>query len=228
MKLHLTVVALFTILISCKKNGAYPAQLVATKYELTSLPKVYCKFGEVTDKSIVENYVKSWAGSYFSFNIDTTIQFPPDTIVFEERDRVVFPAGSLVDKRVVRSIGQYLFFYMSDTITLLKRPDNVLYAITDKIGIVKPFRKDACPYYIGANGSCNYEQVYDAYIATGSSSRLEFPMMAYKITRRQTGYATGVASSAYNNVFDPTVLNLLQDGDTIAIQNARRTYERAN
>lgn len=221
-----TVVVLFILPISCKKNSTYPAQLVATKYELTSLPKVYCKYGEVTNKSIVENYINSWVGNYFSFNLDTVIWVRPDTILFETRDRAVFAGGSFWDRRIVKSTGQYLFFYMTDTLTGFKRPDNVLYPITDKIGIVKPFRIDACPYYPGTN--CIYEKVYDAYIATGSTNRLEFPLLAYKITRSQTGFATGVASSAYNNVFDPSVLNLLQDGDTLAIQNARRIYERIN
>ncbi|RYE27427.1 MAG: hypothetical protein EOP48_34465 [Sphingobacteriales bacterium] len=82
---------------------------------------------------------------------------------------------------------------------------------------------------MGANGpACTSEWVYDAYVATGTTNRLEFPLLTYKITRRINGIFTGLALQNYNNIFDPTVLSLLQDGDTLAIQTAKRIYERRN
>lgn len=226
MRLLLIGLILTAIFISCRKNGSYPAQLISTKFEITSLPRVYSRQGEVTDKLVAENYVKAWAGNYFFFKADTTINTPADTIRFETKDTLVFPhLQGLWGKRVVKSNGQYLLFCLPDTLAWYKRIDNVLYSIADNIGIVKPFHKDACPY-IGANGPCTTEWVYDAYIATGSKDRLEFPLLTYKITRTITGSASGVAAQNYNNVFDPLVLSSLQDGDTLAIQTGRRVYTR--
>jgi hypothetical protein len=231
MRLLFISFVVIAIFVSCSKDNNFPAQLVSVKYQVTSSPKVYTRQGEVTGKTVVESYISSWAGNYFFFNTDTVISYPSDTILFKTRDTLIIPhLQGLWGKRVVKANGGYLYFYLSDTLVGNKRTDNVLNNIAANIGISKPFYMDACPWYVGTNGpACISEKVYDAYIATGTTNRLEFPMLTYKITRRtNNGFSAGLALQNYNNVFDPSVLSLLQDGDTLAIQTARRIYERKN
>lgn len=218
------------VFISCRKNEIFPNRLISTSYQVTSSPKVYTRQGEITDPAVIENYIKAWSGNYFFFNRDTAIHYPPDTLVFKTRDTLIFPGyPGPWGKRVVKPGGAYLFFYLPDTLLGYKRMDNVLNTIAANIGVAKPFYQDACPWYMGINGPpCTTEWVYDAYMATGATNRLEFPLLTYKITRRTNGFSAGLALQNYNNVFDPSVLNLLQDGDTLAIQTARRVYERRN
>ena len=226
MKSFFFCLVIIAICISCRKDEDFSARLISTKYEITSSPKVYTKNGLVTDKTVVENYLKGWAGNYFFLNVDTTVNYPPDTLVYKSRDTLIFPPSGIWGKRVVKPGNGYLFFYMTDTLQGYKRMDNVLNSIVSKIGIVKPFYKESCPWYLGS--PCMNEWVYDAYIATGNTNRLEFPLLTYKITRTTSNTGTGLARQNYNNVFDPSVLNLLEDGDTLAIQTAKRIYVRRN
>jgi hypothetical protein len=76
------------------------------------------------------------------------------------------------------------------------------------------------------SSTCFTQWIYDAYIATGSTDVLELPFLTYKITRSANGSNSGLASKNYNNIFDKTVLNLLQEGDTIAVQSAKYIFER--
>jgi hypothetical protein len=211
-------------LFSCKKNNDYPIQLISSKHQILSYPKVYTTYGEITNKTISENYIKAWSGEYFYFNIDTTITFTADTITFKKSDTVIFPHQPIDwGKRVVKRNGDYLYFYMVDTLMGYKRADNVLNGIASNIGMVKPFYKDSCPFGV----SCLVEWVYDAYIATGTPNQLEFPFLTYKVTRTVGGSRSGLARKI-NNVFDISVLNLLQDGDTLAIQTSKLVYNRRN
>ncbi|MGZ5189420.1 MAG: hypothetical protein ACXWCZ_00290 [Flavisolibacter sp.] len=225
MKSFFISLGIIAIFISCRKDD-YSAHLISTKYEITSSPKVYTKHGQITDKTVIENYIKGWSSNYFFFNIDTSINYRPDTLVFKTRDTLIFPyLQDIWAKRLVKAGGGYLFYYMTDTLLGHKRMDNVLNSIVANIGILKPFYKDACFWN---NGSCISEWVYDAYVASGTTHGLEFPLLTYKITRSMNGFNTGLAAQNYNNVFDPSVINLLQDGDTLAIQTSRRIYERRN
>lgn len=230
MKKSLLIITIILVLFSCNKGDGflrYPVQLISTEYQSISYPKVYTKYGEITDRTIIEGYIKAWSGQYFYFNTDTVITYPPDAITFKTSDTAIFSSqpGDW-GKRVVKKNGGYFYFYMKDTLQGFKRMDNLLNIITSKIGTVKPYYKDSCPVFMGT--SCMYEWIYDAHIATGTMERLEFPLLTYKITRTSSGSSTGLARQHYNNVFDPSVLSLLQDGDTLAIQTAKMIYSRRN
>ena len=82
--------------------------------------------------------------------------------------------------------------------------------------------RDACGS--PSPGSCPLQEVYDAFIATGSRQKLEFPLLTYKITRSINSYHIGLARKNYNNLFDNSVINLLQDGDMLTIHTSKIIY----
>lgn len=209
--------SLIVVLISCTKNEDYQSTLVATDYQILAYPKLYTRSGEVTDRSIVDNYIKTARPGYFYMNGDTVITVPADTITFEKADTAYFKPHHSYGKRIVKRNGPYLYFYMVDTLVGYRTAENVLSNITNNIGIVKPYRRSICTF-------CSFDLVYDAYIAIGSQRQLQFPLLTYQITRQANGSYYGSARKNYNNVLDLSVLNLLKDGDTLAVQTARRVY----
>ena len=181
---------------------------------------MYTKFGEIIDKAIIAKYVATSTENYFYLNTDTIIKTPQDTITFKSGDTVLFSSNAIWGTRIAVQKGQYTYFYMTDTLLGYKPMPNPLNYIGSEIGTFKPYVKDAC----GVPGPCFFQDVYDAFIATGSRHRLEFPLLTYKITRGINSYHTGLARKNYNNIFDNYVLSLLQDGDTLAIQTSKKIY----
>jgi hypothetical protein len=222
MKKIVIAIAFIAIVFSCKKNEQYHPMLVSSKYQVTTYPKMYTKFGELTDKAIIAKYVTTSTDNYFYLNADTIITIPPDTVTYKTGDTVVFSSNTIWGTRLAIQNGQYTYFYMIDTLIGYKTIENPLDNIASKIGTFKPYYRDACGS--PSSGSCPLQEVYDAFIATGSRQRLEFPLLTYKITRSINSYHTGLARKNYNNTFDNSVSNLLQDGDTLAIQTSKRIY----
>lgn len=227
MRKSLITVALIVVVFSCKKNDVlltYPARLSLTRHQVLTHPKVYTKYGEITDKSVIENYINTGTSGYFYDNIDTVIVPSHDTITYKSSDTVLIALPGAFGIRVVKRNGQYIYLYLTDTLLAYKAMDNVLNNIANNIGVFKPYYRDGCP----SGFPCSYQWVYDAFIATGSQQQLDFPLLTYKITRSINGTSSGLARTDYNNVFDNAVLNLLKDGDTLAIQTAKETYVRIN
>lgn len=221
-------IILIVVVFSCKKSDElllqYPEKLSLTSHQVLTFPKVYTKYGEITDKTVIENYINTGTPGYFYDNIDTVIVPSADTITYKTRDTVLIALPGVFGIRVVKQSGQYIYLYLTDTLLAYKAMDNVLNNIVNNIGVFKPYYRDGCP----SGFPCSYQWVYDAFIATGSQQQLEFPLLTYKITRSINGSYNGIARKDYNNVFDNSVLNLLQDGDTLAIQTAKETYVRIN
>jgi hypothetical protein len=222
MKKIIIAITFIATVFSCKKSEQYSSMLVSSKYQVTSYPKMYTKFGEVTDKAIIAKYVTTSTDDYFYFNADTIITIPQDTIAYKSGDTVVFSSNTIWGTRIAIQNGQYTYFYMTDTLVGYKSIQNPLDIIASNIGTFKPYYKDACGS--PSSGSCPLQEVYDAFIATGSRQRLEFPLLTYKITRSINSYHVGLARKNYNNTYDNSVVNLLQDGDTLAIQTSKRIY----
>lgn len=227
MRKSFTVIALIAVVASCKKSDGllqYPVKLVLTSHQVLTHPRVYTKYGEIIDKTAIENYINTGTAGYFYHNIDTVIVPSHDTITYKASDTVLISLAGVFGTRVVKKKEQYIYLYFTDTLLEYKNMDNILNNIANNIGIFKPYYRDGCPPGL----PCTYEWTYDAFIATGSQQQLEFPLLTYKITRSINGTFSGLARTNYNNVFDNSVLNLLQDGDTLAIQTAKETYVRIN
>ncbi|HEY6504493.1 MAG TPA: hypothetical protein VIZ28_11010 [Chitinophagaceae bacterium] len=224
MKLSLTLILFILLLAACtKKDGiAFTSYLTSTKFKITSYPRVFTQSGEITDKTIIDNYVNNWSGNIFFLTGDTTLTGPGDTILFTAKDTILIPSlGDLWGKRVIKQNGNYLFLYMTDTLSIATRFPNVLNNIADNIGIAKPYYGNCNPPF---GGPCSFVMLYDAFVARGNRKSLEFPLLTYKITRRTGSLNAGIAVQISKNVFDPSVLNLLEAGDTLAIQTGTQTY----
>ena len=150
MKQTLIIITLISVSFFCKKkvnypdNTDYPARLISTQYQVVTSPKVYTKSGEITDEATIANYINASTTNYFYMNSNATITAPNDTITYISRDSVVFSTDNW-GTRIAKPNGQYIYFYMSDTLMGYKRMNNVLNNIAENIGIVKPYYKDACP-----------------------------------------------------------------------------------
>jgi hypothetical protein len=222
MKKMIIAIACIVSIFSCKKTAQYASVLVSSKYQVTNYPKVYTRFGEITDKAIIAKYVTASPGNYFYLNADTVITTPSDTITYKSGDTVLFSSNAMWGTRIAVQKGQYTYFYMTDTLLGYKTIESPLDGVASNIVTFKPYYRDGCPSPY--SGSCPFQEVYDAFIASGSRPTLELPLLTYKLTRSINFYHAGTARKNYNNIFDISVLNLLQDGDTLAIQTSKRIY----
>jgi hypothetical protein len=228
MKKSLTAIAFLSILISCKKEDQqqYPFMLISSRYQVTSYPKVYTRLGEITNRAVADAYLRlpSRNQNHFYFTADTTISIVfSDTITYLSRDTVLFPhLPREWGTRIPKQQGELIYFYMTDTLPGFKIAENPLSAIEKEISIFKPYKLDIC----FNTGICPYQEVYDAFIATGSLQQLEFPLLTYKLTRNTNRSHAEATRWNYNNLFNLSVLNLLQDGDTLAIQTSKTVYSK--
>lgn len=220
MKPFLLSITLTFTLFSCKKNdspASYPITLIANQYQVIGYPKLYTKSGEITDKAIIFRHLNI-PNNFFYFTSDSIITTPNDSIIYRSKDSVTFSRINTDKERIVKPLDGYTYFYMPDTVVSNKRL-GVKNEITENIGIFKPYYQEACGQ---PNNGCPLEYKYDAFIGTGSHQGIELPFMTYRITRE----FSSVSVQYYNNIFNQSVLNLLQDSDTLAVQTLKRIYKR--
>ena len=212
----------------CEKEETkydYPIKLFSTNFTITSGLKIYTKHGQVTDRSIISKYLAFDNNQYFYSNTDTIIQTNnADTIIFEHRDTVIFSEQGLWGKRVTKQEGRYMYFYLTDTLIGFKGQDSDLSELINQIGIYKPFYEDIEPW----GDPPSFQRVFDAKIAKGTPSLLEFPLLAYKIIRNTGRSKIEISRKNYNNIFDSTVIDLLETGDTLSIQESKITFKATN
>lgn len=223
MKKILIAFACLAILFSCKKNEQYISKLISSNNQVTTYPRLFTKFGEITNRAEIEKFVNTSTDDYFYLGTNSIITTPPDTITYKGGDTVEFTLNTRWKTRITSRSGEYIYFYMTDTLLGFKTLPNTLDEIATKIAIFKPYLKDACSTP-GPPDGCGLQEVYDAYIATGSRERLEFPLLTFQLTRSINQYHRGIARKNYNNIFDKSVLKLLQTGDTLIIQTSKRIY----
>ena len=236
MKQLLFSILIILILFSCKKSNSdllKPSYVVSNYYQVLTYPKLYTNTGEITDRTIIEHYLNDLGLiriHYFYLQADTIIKAQPDTINFRSGDTVIFSQPGLFGKRIVKQNGLYKYFYMTDTLIENSRYPGDLDYIDGNIGVFKPYHENFCN-----SPACYspYAYVYDAFIASGEWGKLEFPLLTYYMTRNRTvngiKYSFPVSTAAkqnYNNVLDNSVLSLLQDTDTLAIQTLKRVYTK--
>ncbi len=224
------VFGLVSILIGCEKdeiNYDFPITLISTEYRITSEMKLFTKTGQIMDNLIIDKYLASDSLGYFYSRIDTNLQLgAPDTIIYEYQDTVLFSEPGLWGKRIPKNNGSYIYFYLTDTLIGFKftmQQNSEFKDIISQIGIHKPYYEDFGPS-TGFSPSSMYQRVFDAKIAIGSPNKLEFPLLTYRLSRTKDNYRAGLGRTNYNNVFDSNVINLLESGDTLAIQEAKIIY----
>ncbi len=223
------VFGLLTLLFGCKKDEIdynFPIVLISTEYKITSELKLYTKSGQITDDLVISNYLASDTFGMFYSRIDTTLEIIyADTVIYEYHDTVLFSDPGLWGKRIPENTGDYIFFYLTDTLIGFKstHENSALQNVINQIGIHKPYYGDYPPNFYPP--STIYQRVYNAKIAKGTPRRLEFPLLTYKLSRVRDNYRAGEGRMNYNNVFDNNVINLLESGDTLAIQEAKIVYK---
>ena len=199
----------------------YPAVLVAREYHVLTDVKLFTKTGQITDKAIISSYLKKDTQGYFYKNKDSHVPInKPDTVIYQSKDTVLFSSPGDWGIRVPKQVGDYIHFSMTDTLAGFKSlmEEGPLVKIIRQIGLFKPYYEDIGPSNYG------YQRVFSAFVAKGNPRRLEFPELTYLVTRRWDNTYNSVSMKNYNNVLDPDVVNLLRDGDTLAIQEAKIVY----
>jgi hypothetical protein len=229
MRKIISVFGLLTIIFGCEKdeiNYNFPITLISTEYKIISELKLFTKTGQIMDNLIIDKYLASNRLGYFYSRIDTNLQLgAPDTIIYEYQDTVLFSEPGLWGKRIPKNNGNYIYFYLTDTLIGNKtmQQESELKDIINQIGIQKPYFEDYGPS-TGLPPFTRFQRVFDAKIAKGSPNKLEFPLLTYLLSRTKDNYRTGFGIKNYNNVFDSNVINLLESGDTLAIQEAKIIY----
>lgn len=210
----------------------YPVTLRATGYEIKSKIRMYTPNGEVKNQAFINDYVnrppvpETMPADNTLFYIDTNTLVDVSKfglLNYTHKDTILFDDPEPWNKRIVKKENGYNYFYMRDTLTTLSQQgsNEHLNTIMDNIGTYKPYRK---PFMLG--GEPLYWRYYDARIAKGNPNKLEFPNLIYKIsTKNNSGYSY-TSTKHYNNIFDPSVLNLLQPGDTLLVQEVNIIYTK--
>lgn len=229
------------ILFSCNKEEnqfAFPIVLISTDFKVVSDVRLFTFKGEIKDTSIINKYLSVCDSSVFSINKNLTIPVANrDSIIYLTTDTLLFSkkwseSYNKLDKRIQKRNDGYLYFYKKDTTYLVKEKsffpsnndeiDKIIY----NLGIYKPVCAiQDLPEKFGYAYVVKY---LGAYIAKGSYSKLEFPFLSYRFTRGVIGFP-GIfysrSAQLYNNKFDPNVISLMKDGDTLAIKESLVVYE---
>jgi hypothetical protein len=229
MRRLIYIVGLLLINVSCEKeapNFNFPITLLPTEYIVTSELKLFTKSGLINDRLIIDNYLAADSLGFFHSKIDTIIKTDShDTLIYKNQDTVLFSEPGLWGIRTPKKEQNYIYFYLTDTLPSYMTVEQCseLKDIINQIGIYKPFYKEYGSDYM----DCFLKtlRVYDARLAKGTPNYLEFPLLTYRLTRTKDNYKAGISRKNYNNVFDMNVLNLLESGDTLAIQEAKIIYK---
>jgi len=240
MKNYYYCLIFITILFSCNKEEnqlSFPIILVSTDFKVVSDVRLFTFKGEIKDTSVINKYLSVCDSSVFPINKDLSIPVTNrDSIIYLTADTILFSkiwteSYNKLDKRIQKRNDGYLYFYKKDTTYLVKEKGDTDNAEIDNIifnlGIYKPVKEiQDLPHNFGYTYMVKYLR---AYIAKGSYSKLEFPYISYRFTRGIIGFPGGMfysrSSQLYNNKFDPNVINLMKEGDTLAIKESLFVYE---
>ena len=229
MRPILFLIIIAVCFLACRKSdmqSGYTGLYISKQYKILSSPKMYTKNGEVADRASINQYLNALpAGSVpFFRNIDTVIYPGNDSIRFTTPDSAAIKGFSRWDKRVVKPQGDYVYLYPLDTLRSLANSNTSPFdEAVSKIGIYKPYYKLTCFGY----GTACISSSYEAAIAQWQSGKLSLPLMNYSLIHGESNsifYGTG--RSGYNNVFDPSVITVLKDRDTLLVQSFELLFEK--
>lgn len=213
---------------ACSDNDAnqftdtYPSTLVSTNYKITGGVKLYSKYGLITNQSAINNWRNNDDTGYFYWDHYDTVSWGLGLqVTLLDRDTILYNEGFANEKRIIREEQGYKFFYRKDTISLMFQ-NSRLSEMAFNIGISKPYHRT-----VEAPGLPNRITSFsDALIAKGNTKILKFPILAFKITGSPALGGSFYGEKYTRNAFDKNFINLMQDGDTLAIQESVLTFER--
>ncbi len=128
---------------------------------------------------------------------------------------MLFQTYELWKKRIPRREGGYIFYYMPDTLVGIPFVPQILEFkdIVHIIGVFKPYYKEQ--FRLPAPGVWTYYDIYEAFVSWKNGQDLVFPSMSFVVSRWD-----------YNNDFDPDVISLLRETDTLAIEQYETVFVR--
>ena len=233
MKAKLFSLIFITLLISCEKQEIifdYPITLISEEIQVLSEIKVYTMNGEIVNTDVINEFIKYDTRDYFFVNSDTIVKIKQhDTITYQDKDTVIFyehglqnPLNSQI-KRTPKKEGDYILFNLIDTL-IVTGSEDYSESILHQIGIFKPYIDCyTVPFYYGGGSHCKY---LNTKVAQGNPNKLEFPNLVIMLRTFQTRSFSFYMQRDFNNIFDKNVINLLEYGDTLAIQEIKTIYAK--
>ena len=230
MKKLLLLPAILLAFAACQNDDGepvytYPSTLELTDVKLTSGVKLYSKHGLITNQNAINKWRERTGFDFFRWDDYASAEFNyTGQVTFQDTDTLTTPLSAPYDKLVIREQDEYKTFYWRDTMYYQSSPLQTFNTILDNLGALKVYRQ----HVQSPVSQYGADFIYRGLIAKGTPEELTFPHISYAITRRFPGsdiYAF-YSEQFYNNAFDPAVISLLQDGDTLAIQEARAVYKK--
>ncbi|MBF4514857.1 hypothetical protein IRZ71_00785 [Flavobacterium sp. ANB] len=204
----------------------YPSTLKLTQYEILENVRVFTKNGEVKNENLINKFITGggFEPSIFELKGQSSSFEKGDIINYKTKDSVEFEWGNSKQKLTVKDVGKEVYFYPKDTLTYYYANQGTLDTFFYQMGNYKP-------YYKKIDMPGNFPDVavkyYAAIVASGNPNKLTINSMTYKLIRSSNTQIFGSSQRfVLNNGFDKNVLSLLNQGDTIAVQNTKMVYEK--
>lgn len=207
----------------------YPSSLILSAYEVTSDVKVYTQGGEITDSKAISNFLKNNINNstiLFESKGIVELNNTGDSISYVSKDFALLKDkksrfNKAYGDRILKTVGGMIYFYPKDTLIEQFDPYGGNFRdIISQIGEYKPYFKQVIPPF-------PYYKSFEALVAKGNPTKLEFPYLNFYFSRKNNNERGWQSSRLMiNNTFDKNVISFLKLGDTLAIQEAKKIYKK--
>ncbi|MFP9114999.1 hypothetical protein ACLI1A_13765 [Flavobacterium sp. RHBU_3] len=205
-------------------QDSYPSTLHLSSYSYTTGVKLYSKYGEVTDQQAINRWRDGYGETFFVW--ENYGEIPIDNamiteITFTHPDTITTNYVGPYRKLVVREEHGYKFCYFVEPILDITQ----LYPLENIYNNMGVFKYTSI--YESLPSTDQYvRKTEGGLVLKGNTNRLELSRLTYAVNRSDSTAWYYKIAGITDNAFDPEVINMLYDGDTIAIQEAKMVYTK--
>lgn len=229
MKLNLFLYLSSTLLLlsACKKDDdspvSYPSTYHSARFESVSKVKLYTQAGEVTSPAVIDDYSQRYGENFLYKDGISTHPSPADTIQLQSKNAAQFTEGTRTSSYKPARRGEVLYFIPADTAVNYVQ-SSYDFEMVVAMGKHKPLYQQVIPLSWATGYDFRHDVLMERF-ATVKGKQLVFPLLNYVFTRR-SATSFSINKHVLNNTFDPSALQLLKPGDTLAVQELQVVFEK--
>jgi hypothetical protein len=218
-KPFLITVAVWLLIVSCKKDDApppanAPPHFVNTRLTHFSNYRLFTQTGEINNSPLIQGYASEFS-NYFFKPADRFHDPNYQEIVYINDDSIInlTPGRAFDGKRTNTDV------YDKYTTGLLAIQNDTS-AVALYIGKYKTYQRQVTP-----SGYVYFDVESPVYFLKKQQDTLFVPIMRYIIFYRKNGIVS-FGADTYNNVFSPAGVNKLGPNDTLLVQSFDAVLEK--
>lgn len=226
MRYFLTVLILFGLFSSCQKERGEEFTGIYESSSMEVMPvRLFVKNREVSDKSIIVQFVKSHWSKAFIMNTDTVVDVRRlIKVKFLPENESIFIFKEDSSRRFVGRNSNVICFEAGSTYTQYNNSTSVVF---DSIKGYDYLYSRTTPI-AGNTGYLSKTEYKHCYFAQFDGDEIRFPLITYLYISSYPSSYSSVGEFRLNNVFNERSVAFLSDNDTLAIQQCHVFLERNN